>query len=56
MLKAITQSKFEFFETFAVNFKKAIFELITSSKDKKYLNKYIFKIVTLLTLSYYKHN
>ena len=45
MLKAITQSKFEFFETFAVNFKKAIFELITSSKDKKYLNKYIFKII-----------
>jgi hypothetical protein len=44
-LKAITQSKFEFFETFAVNFKKAIFDLITTSKDKKYLNKYIFKII-----------
>ena len=45
MLKAITQTKFEFFETFAVNFKKAIFDLITTSKDKKYLNKYIFKII-----------
>ncbi len=44
-MKAITQSKFEFFETFAVNFKKAIFDLITTSKDKKYLNKYIFKII-----------
>jgi hypothetical protein len=47
MLKAITQTKFEFFETFAVNFKKTIFDLITSSQtqEKSYLNKYVFKII-----------
>jgi hypothetical protein len=46
MLKAITQTKFEFFETFAMNFKKAIFDLIfTSQNEKPYLNKYVFKII-----------
>ena len=53
MIKAITQTNFDFFEAFAFTFKKAIFDLITSSTDKKYLNKYIFKIIEkcLLKLS-----
>jgi hypothetical protein len=45
MLKAITQTKFEFFETFALNFKKAIFDLVTAPGEKSYLNKYVFKII-----------
>jgi hypothetical protein len=45
MLKAITQTKFEFFETFAINFKKPMFDLIYSSNEKGYLNKYVFKII-----------
>jgi hypothetical protein len=45
MLKAITQTKFEFFETFATNFKKAIFDLVTNPNEKSYLNKYVFKII-----------
>jgi len=45
VLKAITESNFEFFEAFAVNFNKAIYNLITTSQDKKYINKYIFKII-----------
>jgi hypothetical protein len=45
MLKAITQTKFEFFETFAMNFKTAIFDLVTSPNEKAYLNKYVLKIV-----------
>jgi hypothetical protein len=45
MLKAITQTKFEFFETFAMNFKKTIFDLLSSPNDKAYLNKYVFKII-----------
>ena len=45
VLKAITESNFEFFETFAVKFNKEIYNLITTSTDKKYINKYIFKII-----------
>lgn len=45
MLKAITQTKFDFFETFAINFKKPMFDLIYSSNEKAYLNKYVFKII-----------
>ena len=46
MLKAITQAKFEFFEAFAQNFKKTLYELINSSnKNTKWMNKYVFKII-----------
>jgi len=48
-LKAISQTKFEFFETFAVNFKRTIYDLITScsskSQEKNFINKYVFKII-----------
>lgn len=46
LLKAITQTKFEFFEAFAENFKKTLYELINSSnKNKNWINKYVFKII-----------
>lgn len=44
-IKAITQTKFEFFETHAVVFKKTIYDLIANSQEKSYLNKYVFKII-----------
>ena len=45
LLKAITQTKFEFFDAFAQNFKKALYELISSNKNKNWMNKYVFKII-----------
>ena len=45
LLKAITQTKFEFFDAFAQNFKKALYELISSNNNKNWMNKYVFKII-----------
>jgi hypothetical protein len=48
MLKSITQAKFEFFEAFAENFKKTLYELITkpnANKNTNWMNKYVFKII-----------
>lgn len=45
LLKAIAKSKFQFFETFAMNFQQAIYDLISNSSEKNYLNKYVFKII-----------
>ena len=41
LIKAITQNEFEFFEVFAHNFKKVLFELI----NRNWINKYVFKII-----------
>ena len=45
LIKAITQNEFEFFEVFAHNFKKVLFELIYSKNNKNWINKYVFKII-----------
>ena len=45
LIKAITQNEFEFFEVFAHNFKKVLFELINSKNNKNWINKYVFKII-----------
>lgn len=45
IIKAITQSDFDFFETFAQGFKNSIQDIIINSTSKKYLNKYIFKVI-----------
>jgi hypothetical protein len=45
MLKAISNTKFEFFETFAKYFKGTICDLINNNHEKNYLNKYVFKII-----------
>ena len=48
MLKSITQAKFEFFEAFAENFKKTLYDLITkpnANKNTNWMNKYVFKII-----------
>ena len=48
LLKAITQTKFEFFEAFAENFKKTLYELIlkqSSYQNTNWMNKYVFKII-----------
>ena len=48
LLKAITQTKFEFFEAFAENFKKTLYELIlkqSSYHNTNWMNKYVFKII-----------
>ena len=44
-LRAITQSNFEFFEEFAINFNKAMYNVVTTSSDKRYINKFIFEII-----------
>ena len=45
LIKAITQNEFEFFEVFAHNFKKVLFELIYSKTNRNWINKYVFKII-----------
>ena len=45
LIKAITQNEFEFFEVFAHNFKKVLFELINSKTNRNWINKYVFKII-----------
>ena len=45
LIKAITQNEFEFFEVFAHNFKKVLFELINTKNNKNWINKYVFKII-----------
>ena len=45
LIKAITQNEFEFFEVFAHNFKKVLFELINSKNNRNWINKYVFKII-----------
>ena len=45
LIKAITQNEFEFFEVFAHNFKKVLFELINSKNNRSWINKYVFKII-----------
>ena len=45
LIKAITQNEFEFFEVFAHDFKKILFELINSKTNRNWINKYVFKII-----------
>ena len=46
LLKAITESKFEFFEAFAQNFKDVLYRLISNqNSNKNWINKYVLKII-----------